>query len=77
MHAMTKAILKAADKAKLANCAPYILAVSTIIVTGCDALLDLAIDCIDHDGPEFRRTLLVSPVLDCHQVSRQRKSADD
>ena len=45
------------------KCAQLLFATSSLLLTGCDALIDLAIDCIDHDGPEFNQTLLVSPVL--------------
>lgn len=32
-------------------------------MVGCEPLLDLALDCIDRDGPEFNKSLLISPVL--------------
>lgn len=40
-----------------------LIASSAIFILGCDALVDFAIDCIDRDGPEFNKTLLISPVL--------------
>lgn len=39
------------------------IAASTVLMAGCDQLIDLALDCIDRDGPEFNKTLLISPVL--------------
>lgn len=33
------------------------------VLTGCDVLLDTAFDCIDSDGPEFNKSVLVQPVL--------------
>ena len=36
---------------------------SALLLAGCDQLIDLAFDCIDRDGPEFNKTLLISPVL--------------
>ena len=41
----------------------FLVAASTPLLFGCEPLLDLAIDCIDRDGPEFNKTLVVAPVL--------------
>ena len=30
----------------------------SMLLHGCDPLVDLALDCIDRDGPEFDKTLL-------------------
>ncbi len=38
-------------------------AISAVFLLGCEQLVDLAIDCIDRDGPEFNKTLLAAPVL--------------
>jgi hypothetical protein len=35
----------------------------SMLLHGCDPLVDLALDCIDRDGPEFDKTLLASPIL--------------
>ena len=50
-------------KTMIAGVARAIVASSTLALHGCEALLDFAIDCIDRDGPEFNKTLLIAPVL--------------
>ena len=34
-----------------------------MVLTGCDVLLDGALDCLDSDGPRFNKSVLTSPVL--------------
>lgn len=36
---------------------------TSLSVTGCDALLDNALDCLDSDGPEFDKRTIETPVL--------------
>ena len=43
--------------------AAALLLFCTFILSACDELLDLAVDCLDGDKPELRPAILASPVL--------------
>lgn len=40
-----------------------VLLITVLALSGCDALFDNAIDCLDSDGPDFDRRVLAMPVL--------------
>jgi len=43
--------------------AACLLLFCSFVLSACDELIDLAVDCVDDDKPELRPTMLANPVL--------------